>query len=188
VITFDDGYRTVYQEAFPVLREHGMTATIFLTIGETGARGRLPTFAEREMLSWSEIREMHAAGIDIGAHTLTHPDLTRLPRERVETELRDSKRGIEDALGAPVQCFAYPHGRFDAQSHELARRYFTCACSDRLGLVRAGSDLHALERVDAYYLRRQRLFDLVSTPWLDWYLRLRNVPRTVRRMALRAVQ
>jgi peptidoglycan/xylan/chitin deacetylase (PgdA/CDA1 family) len=186
VITFDDGYRSVYDEAFPVLRQYAMTATIFLTIGDSDGSvpaGRLPTLGEREMLSWGEIREMHAAGMEVGAHTLTHPDLTRLTRARVEVELRDSKRGIEDALGGPVECFAYPYGRFDAQSHELARQYFSCACSDRLGVVRADSDPHALARVETYYLRSDRLFDLVSTPRLERYLRVRNLPRTLRRMA-----
>ena len=185
VITFDDGYRSVYEEAFPALRERAMTATIFLTVGKSGwaaTTGRLPPFEGRQMLSWSEIREMHAAGIGIGAHTLTHPDLTRLPRDRVEAELRDSKAAIEDALGAPVECFAYPYGRFDRQSHELARRYFSCACSDRLGLVRVDSDPYALERVETYYLRTDRLFALVPTAWLRWYIGARNVPRVVRRM------
>jgi peptidoglycan/xylan/chitin deacetylase (PgdA/CDA1 family) len=184
VITFDDGYRTVHELALPVLRDHGMTATIFVTVGTTDGG----TFLGRRMLGWTELREMHAAGFEIGAHSVTHPDLTRLPRERVEAELRDSRRRIEDALGVPVDCFAYPHGRFDAQSRELAGRHYACACSDRLGLVHAGSDVHALERVEMYYFRRQRLFDLVATPWLPWYLRARNVPRTVRRMALEAVQ
>jgi peptidoglycan/xylan/chitin deacetylase (PgdA/CDA1 family) len=181
VITFDDGYRSVYDEAFPLLRQYGMTATIFLTVGKADA-GRLPPFEGREMLSWSELREMQAAGFDIGAHTLTHPDLTRLPRDRVEAELRDSKRTIEDALGVRVDSFAYPYGRFDGQSHELARQHFSCACSDRLGLVRSASDPHALERVETYYLRTDRSFALVPTAWLEWYLRVRNVPRTVRRM------
>jgi peptidoglycan/xylan/chitin deacetylase (PgdA/CDA1 family) len=186
VITFDDGYRSVYDEAFPVLRQYGMTATVFLTIGDSDASapaGRLPALGGREMLSWSEIREMHALGMEIGAHTLTHPDLTRLPRARVEVELRDSKDRIEDALSAPVECFAYPYGRFDAPSHELARQYFSCACSDRLGCVRADSDPHALARVETYYLRSDWLFDLVSTPRLERYLRVRNLPRTLRRMA-----
>ncbi|HYO47535.1 MAG TPA: polysaccharide deacetylase family protein, partial [Gemmatimonadota bacterium] len=185
VITFDDGYRSVYEEAFPVLREHNMTATIFVTTGtpaDSAAHRRLPTLQGRQMLSWSEIREMHAAGFEIGAHTLTHSNLKRLTLERVEAELRGSKAAIEDALGSPVECFAYPYGLFDEHSRNVARHHFSCACSDRLGLVRAGSDLYALERVETYYLRSWPLFGLVSTAWLGWYLRVRSIPRLARRM------
>ena len=132
------------------------------------------------MLTWGQIREMHRWGVTMGAHTLTHPDLTRVPPARAEAEVRDSRAVIEDALGAPVECFAYPYGRHDARSRALARRYFACACGDRLGLMHAGSDPYAVERVEAYYLRTARLFDLLSTRWLSWYLRARSLPRALR--------
>jgi peptidoglycan/xylan/chitin deacetylase (PgdA/CDA1 family) len=192
VITFDDGYRSVYEEAFPVLQEHRMSATIFLAVGKPGPARfpwqRLPSLEGRSMLSWAEIREMHRWGIAMGAHTLTHQDLTRLPVQRAEAEMRDSKATIEDALGAPVECFAYPHGRHDAPSRALARRYFFCACGDRLGLLRPGSDPYALERVETYYLTTARLFDLVPTRWLPWYLRVRSLPRALRRAVADAVR
>lgn len=61
------------------------------------------------------------AGLTIfGAHTLTHPDLTCLPFDRVNAEICDSKAIIEDALSSPVSCFAYPYGRYDHRSHEIA--------------------------------------------------------------------
>src|SRR5262245_41693770 len=64
VITFDDGYRTVHDEAFPVLKEYGFSATVFLTVGETPASStRLPSMAGCSMLDWDEIRRMHNAGI-----------------------------------------------------------------------------------------------------------------------------
>jgi peptidoglycan/xylan/chitin deacetylase (PgdA/CDA1 family) len=184
VITFDDGYQTVYDEAFPVLQRYGLSATVFLTVGEKGTAGpsdRLPSLEGRSMLTWREIREMHRWGIHFGAHTLTHPDLTRLPFDRVEAEVCDSKAIIEDALGAPVACFAYPYGRYDHRSREIAWQYFACACSDRLGLITAGSDPYALERVDAYYLRSDPLFDVMLTRLFPWYIRARRIPRRIRR-------
>jgi peptidoglycan/xylan/chitin deacetylase (PgdA/CDA1 family) len=184
VITFDDGYQTMYDEAFPVLQRYGLSATVFLTVGEKGTVGRsdrLPSLEGCSMLTWREIREMHRWGINFGAHTLTHPDLTRLPFDRVEAEVRDSKAIIEDALGAPVACFAYPYGRYDHRSHEIAWQYFACACSDKLGLITAGSDPYALERVDAYYLRSDQLFDVMLTRLFPWYIRARRIPRRIRR-------
>ena len=76
MITFDDGYRSVYEEAFPVLERYGMCATVFLTVGEDEGKepaSRLPSLNGHPMLSWSEIREMNSAAMGVGAHTLTHP-------------------------------------------------------------------------------------------------------------------
>ncbi len=184
VITFDDGYQSVYDEAFPVLQRYGMPATIFLTVGEKGTAkpgGRLPRLEGRSMLSWQEIREMQCSGITFGAHTLTHPDLTQLPSERVETEIRNSKAIIEDALSAPVTCFAYPYGRYDHRSCKIVRQHFASACSDILGLMTVDSNRYALERVDAYYLRTDRWFDVMPTRLFPWYIRARRVPRWIRR-------
>jgi peptidoglycan/xylan/chitin deacetylase (PgdA/CDA1 family) len=182
VLTFDDGYRSTYEQAFPVLQAYGMKATVFLTVGPQGADGaRLPSFEGRPMLSWAEIHEMQRAGISFGAHTLTHPDLTRISLQQVETEMRASKARIEDRLGTAVECFAYPYGRYDLRSRELARQWFACACSDALGLVSARSDPWALERVDTHYLRTDRRFDVVFTRWFPLYVRLQNVPRRLRR-------
>ena len=183
VITFDDGYRSVYTEAFPILQRYGMSATVFLTVGESPhhATERLPSLGGSPMLSWNEIREMHHWEIAFGAHTLTHSDLTHLPAERLNAEVCGSKAIIEDALGAPVTTFAYPYGRHDQQSREIVGQHFACACTDKLGLITSASDLHALERVDAYYLRTDRLFNLMLSEFFPWYVRTRSVPRRIRR-------
>lgn len=180
VITFDDGYRSVYEQAFPILQRYGMTATVFLTVGKTKKK-RLPSMEGRAMLSWHEIKEMHRAGIACGAHTLTHPDLTRLSPERLETEVVGGKQLIEDALGSQVHTFAYPFGRYNEGCRELVSHHFVCACSDRLGLVQARSDAYALERVDTYYLRTDRLFATMVTKFFPLYVRARAVPRRLRR-------
>jgi peptidoglycan/xylan/chitin deacetylase (PgdA/CDA1 family) len=133
------------------------------------------------MLSWTEIREMQRWGIVFGAHTLTHPDLTHLPFEQIKAEVCGSKQIIEDTLGAPVQSFAYPFGRYDRRSHAIAQQHFACACSDKLGLMTAGSDPYALERVDAYYLRTSQLFEVMTTRLFPWYVRARKIPRALRR-------
>ncbi len=184
VITFDDGYESVYEQAFPALQDYRMTATIFLTVGERGKvkpGERLPSIEGRSMLNWHEISEMKQWGMTFGAHTLTHPDLTRLTPDRVETEICDSKAMIEDTLSAPVTTFAYPYGRYDARSRELVQKHFVCACSDRLGLVAVGKDPYTLKRVDAYYLRMEKMFDLMLTGLFPWYIRALSIPRGIRR-------
>ena len=184
VLTFDDGYQSVYREAFPVLRHLGFDATVFLLTGSRAprhAQERLPTYEQQPMLSWQEIREMHHCGIEFGAHTCTHPDLPRLTVQDIEREIVHSKSIIEDVLGAPVWSFAYPNGRYDGRSREVASRHFACACSDTLALVTQNSDRYALERIDSYYLRPAGLFDLILTPWFPWYVRARRITRGTKR-------
>jgi peptidoglycan/xylan/chitin deacetylase (PgdA/CDA1 family) len=132
------------------------------------------------MLSWSEIDEMRRHGVDVGSHTLTHPDLTRLTPERAEHEIRRSREIIEDRLGAPAECFAYPYGSYDRRCREIVRRHYAFACSTRLGLAGGDSDPHALERVETYYLRAGRSFELMLSRRFPLYLRARGVPRLIR--------
>jgi len=183
-VTFDDGFRSVYEEAFPVLQAYRIPATVFLLVGKKRSRNLdspLPSFQGRTMLSWKEIREMHRFGVNFGAHTLSHPDLTRLPLEQVQAEVRDGKAIIEDMLGAEVSCFAYPFGRYNQKTRRVVGSYFRYACSDKLGFIKKGSDLLALERIETYYLRTARLFNLVMTRHFPWYIWARKIPRQIRR-------
>lgn len=181
VITFDDGYQTVYNEAFPILQRYRMSVTVFLTVGErrTTSTRSLPSLKGRPMLSWDNIREMHQWGVMFGAHTLTHPDLTRLPLDQTGSEITHSKSIIEDALGSPVTSFAYPYGRHNNRIRELVRQHFLCGCSDKFGLVTARSDLYSLERIDACYFRTDRLFKVILTGWFPSYIWARNIPLSV---------
>jgi len=183
-LTFDDGYESVYDHAFPILQHYGFSATVFLTVGDNGSTAdseRLPSMCERSMLSWREIREMHRWGVTFGGHTLTHPDLTRLRGEHLKVEVVSGKDIIEDALGAQVNTFAYPFGRYDDRCRDVVSHHFACACSDKLDLVNGSSDLLALERVDAYYLRTERLFNVMLSRFFPWYIRARSLPRRIRR-------
>lgn len=182
VLTFDDGFQTIYEEAFPILEQLGMAATVFLTVGRSGplrATDRLPSHEGRPMLNWAQIREMQSCGISFGAHTLTHPDLTRLHPNRAEVEIRDSKAIIEDVLGHRVDCFAYPYGRYNLRVHDIARQHFSYACAVELKLISMQSDLYALERVDAFYLQPDPFFSLITSRLFPWYIRLRNIARRI---------
>lgn len=190
VITFDDGFQTVYTEAFPFLRDLGMASAVFLAEGrreQHASANRLPSLDGQTMLSRNEICEMQRHGFTFGAHTLTHPDLCHLSDAQIEAEMLGSKVTIEQELGAPVECFAYPFGCCNMRSYAIARDHFSCACSEDLGVARADSDAFALERVDAYYLRTRFALSLVPTRWFVCYVRACNIPRRLRRAMCRGV-
>ncbi len=104
-----------------------------------------------KMLSWAQIREMRASGIDFGAHTLSHPVLSQLSDHEVTRELADSKRFLEEGLGEPVLDLAYPFGRpedYGARTPAIAAQCgYRSAVTTTRGLNAPGADLHRLRRV-----------------------------------------
>ena len=106
VITFDDGYMDFYLEAFPIMKQCGFRATIFLA---TDRIQDSPVKSEGvDYLTWQKVRELHAEGFSFGSHTVTHPDLRSLDPEQIDYELSCSKETIEQKIGAAVESFAYP--------------------------------------------------------------------------------
>lgn len=182
-LCFDDGDRSTYRVAFPLLQELGLRATVFVLGTAARAVASRAHFEGRELLSAAEILELHRGGVQIGAHTVSHADLTRLDDTARRREVLDGKRALEDLLGAPVPCFAYPYGRLDRASRELVGQHFAAAFTDRLGLVSRGADRRALPRVDTYYLRTPRRFEILFTRLFRPYVALRAVPRSLRRLA-----
>lgn len=119
-LTFDDGYADNYEQAFPLLQKHGIPATFFLTVGLLEkhptiiARFKMllrSSYEDVRPLEWSQVREMRKAGMEIGTHTFSHPNLALLAREAVEVELKRSKDIMEQRLGERVTLMAYPFGK-----------------------------------------------------------------------------
>ena len=184
VVTFDDGYRNVYTEALPVLRRHGFTATVFLVadyVGQdNGWPGHAPPMGRLPLMGWEEALEMQGHGIELAAHTCTHPDLTQIVPAKAEAEVARSKSEIEVRTGAAVTTFAYPYGLCGDDVMEMARRHFRGACTTRMGRARPGDDPHALDRIDMFYFQRPALFTALPAPLLDPYLRVRQLVRDLR--------
>jgi peptidoglycan/xylan/chitin deacetylase (PgdA/CDA1 family) len=138
-LTFDDGWESDYTEAFRVLREVGMRATFFV----------VPSLVETAgYLRWQQLREMVAAGMEIGSHSLTHPFMQRLSRTELLHEFGESKRIIEDRLRQPVRSASLPRGweppGFESVLADLGYRVF---CTSRVGWWYPGSRPLAMPRV-----------------------------------------
>ncbi|NOZ26231.1 MAG: polysaccharide deacetylase family protein, partial [Nitrospirae bacterium] len=239
VITFDDGYKSVYRAAFPVVKELGVPITVFLTTGSIGSSdGSLPPFVDavayavrntaeteidlsewnlmkyplntsllkelairdineysknlgtvkrmeflnfifrklnvdttdaalrNKMLSWDEVVEMSREGITFGAHTHSHPSLSRIPAEEARMEILRSKRLMEERLGIEVKTFAYPYGSEKDISGEVRdiveEAGFKCACVLKDGINRAGEDMFLLKRACVTNQVRTSLLGFVS--------------------------
>jgi len=169
-LAFDDGLLDNYTHVFPLLLQYGMRATFYVVPGydrvtrwvapQTGRWSDLPApgftipFAS---MGTDQRRELARHGMEIGSHSLTHQMLTRVPRDELIREVRDSKEVIEQELGTSVKTFCYPRGRFTpVVVREVCRAGYLGACSTLPGYYRAGLPRYVLPRFlveDADYFR-----------------------------------
>ena len=102
LITFDDGFMSNYLYAFPILKKYGFTGVLYIIGNYMGTDGYMDA---------DQIKEMAAAGWEIGSHSMNHKDLTIIDDpERERYEIVESKEKLETELGVPVKTFAYPFG------------------------------------------------------------------------------
>jgi peptidoglycan/xylan/chitin deacetylase (PgdA/CDA1 family) len=184
-LTFDDGFANLFEHALPVLARHGFPSTVFVVSGRCGHRNRweqtVKGIPDLDLMGWSELASAAAAGVSVGAHTVTHPFLTALREGDLERELALCRATIEDRIGRPVESFAYPYGHADARVRAAAGRHFRLACGTRLAFVREDSDLLELPRIDVFYVRRRRWFETLQQPGGAAYIAarrwIRELPR-----------
>ncbi len=159
LITFDDAYTSFAEHAFPELRARGIPACLFVISDFVGRRARwdLPLPGRRTThLDWPALRDLSAAGVEIGSHTRTHRDLSRLPASALRDEMHSSKSQLEDALGREVRTVSYPFGRCNAHVTQAA-----AAAGYRLGFSMCPRVSNA--RVDPLALRRWGVY-VIDTP------------------------
>jgi len=123
-LTFDDGYASFYEQVFPIIAERKIPATLFVIAAYVGDINDWDlTFGinRRKHLTWEQIQEISAAGVDIGSHTQTHRSLTRLPLAEVRNELEASRKALEDHLGKAVSALALPFGEVNLEIFSIAR-------------------------------------------------------------------
>ena len=156
VLTFDDGYYSLYQYALPILNRFKFKATLFLTTRAVG----LPSYtfmqgyrenshpAHDRPLTWRELEEMRACGWAIEAHGCRHESLPSLKEGEMRQEISASKQTIEKHIGQPVRYFAYPFGEYNRSVLSAVKENYKAACSVHTGKVYRGQDLFRLPRIE----------------------------------------
>jgi len=120
-ITFDDGYASVLEAAVPELCRWGFTATVFVVSNRLGGTNEWDEGPIWPLLSCPQVRELSAAGLEIGSHGATHVRLAGLEAGQLDAEVAGSRASLGGLLGAPVQGFAYPYGSMDAAARQAVR-------------------------------------------------------------------
>jgi len=144
-LSFDDGMDDNYSVAWPILRELGIPATVYVATGLIGEPNPwMAADAGARMMREDELRELALAGIEIGAHSVTHHDLSQLDFDSCLHEMVESRRVLERMTGTTVRTFAYPFCRYGTSALEAARAAGFSAAVTCHG--RGGWDPYALKR------------------------------------------
>lgn len=140
VLTFDDGYDNVYTEAVPRLKERGMTGVVYVVANDAD---------HDKYMTWQQIADLDASGIEIGSHTANHLPLTGLSPETQRDEIRLSKLLIEwKSLKHSIHSFSYPNGEYAPELFDILKEedYYT-AVTGEAGRNTPDTNPYALKRV-----------------------------------------
>jgi peptidoglycan/xylan/chitin deacetylase (PgdA/CDA1 family) len=150
-ITFDDGYRNTLEHALPILKAHGFTATCYAVSRKIGGFNDWDAalgVPQEPLMTAAELADWVAAGMEVGAHTRHHVDLSALPDDEARREIQQSRSELENAIHAPVRHFCYPYGRFLPQHVDMVRAAgYATAVTVRRGRAAGADDLLQLPRV-----------------------------------------
>jgi peptidoglycan/xylan/chitin deacetylase (PgdA/CDA1 family) len=139
ILTFDDGYADFYTTALPILRSHDFTAVAYVVSSFVGQPGYMTA---------TQVREADRSGMEIGSHSVTHPDLARMPIGAVRQQLSGSKDYLERLLGHPVMSFCYPSGRVNAMvAAEVGNAGYHDATTTRFGFWHTLADRYIWTRL-----------------------------------------
>jgi peptidoglycan/xylan/chitin deacetylase (PgdA/CDA1 family) len=151
VITFDDGYVDTLRHALPILNTLGFSATCYFISQRTGKYNEWDAATlnvRKSLMDEAQIRAWHAAGMEVGAHSRTHPRLTGCTDAELQDEIAGSKADLEALTGHPVTQFCYPYGDVDERVAAATRQAgYDAATTVQRGRARSSDDVMLLRRV-----------------------------------------
>lgn len=160
LITFDDGYEDNYQNAYHILQKYGFTGTIFVITDFVSNQSNY--------LTWDQIKEMKAHGMDFQSHTASHKSMTELSEVQLKEELTKSKQTLDTQLNQDTKFMAYPTGTYNLYIAKLVKDAgYKGAFTIKYGNVDRASNIYALERVPIFH---------TENTFLSFYERMHYIP------------
>ncbi len=156
VITFDDGFADFAEQAFPILRQHRATATVFLPTGKVGGVADWDgdqSSPNARLMSWQTVKDLANEGIGFGSHSVTHADLTKLSPQQLVNELVVSKQQVVDRIGKVPTSFAPPYGVSNDTVRRAIGDHYDAAFGTRLQYVDRTSNRYDIPRIEMHYFR-----------------------------------
>jgi peptidoglycan/xylan/chitin deacetylase (PgdA/CDA1 family) len=190
-ITFDDGMENFSRIAAPLLRDHGLPATLFVVTDAVGATnvwagGADPGIPVFPLIGWDALGRLAEDGVSLGAHTCSHPRLDLLDAGAIEREIVGSKARLARELGIGAATFAYPYGRLNAAARDVVAREFRYGVTTRFAALGAHDDAPLLPRLDSYYFRRAEALESWGSTRFRVRIGLLAGARSVRRSLVRS--
>lgn len=190
-LTFDDAFANFASLAWPRLHAHGLPATVYVVTKHAGGTNRwgdrdAPGIPVLPLAAWDALARCVEDGVEIGAHSHTHPSLAALPPAAIADELDTCLTQIEARLGRRPESFAYPYGHCsEAAEREVAARFRT-ACTTEHRPVAARDSVHRVPRLDMFYFQGPGAFDAWGGVAWAGRIAIRRAARALRRGLIHA--
>lgn len=187
-LTFDDAFENFVTRAWPLLLELDLPATVFVPTGHVGrtnaweSGGPLP---ELPILQWEALARLAEAGLSLGSHSVSHPDLRRLDDATLREEIAGAAARIRSETGREARAFAYPFGAVDDRVAARVGEQHPLAVTTEFRTLDAPGNALRLPRLDAFYFKRVGRLETFGTKAFERFVDTRRRLRRARRFFTR---